>query len=111
MQIIKIFFPFVIFFKYIQTFPNCIEGENFCSKCNPVTKLCYKCQEDIYTPDEKGGCRYAEKINVQNAMKKEIYVKYVLKDIFLMKMEDALIQIIVKYLIKENALNVKTLIF
>ena len=61
MQIIKIFFPFVIFFKYIQTFPNCIEGDNFCSKCNPVTKLCYKCQEDIYTPDEKGGCRYSKK--------------------------------------------------
>ena len=39
----------------------CIEGENLCLKCNPVSKLCYKCEKDIYTPDEKGGCKNARK--------------------------------------------------
>ena len=35
---------------------SCIEGENHCLKCNPLTKLCYKYDMDIFIPDEKGGC-------------------------------------------------------
>ena len=56
MKKINIFFSFLIFFKFINSFLVCKEGENFGSKCNPVTKLCYKCTEEIYTPDDKGGC-------------------------------------------------------
>ena len=41
--------------------PNCIEKENFCSICNPITKLCAKCNLNILIPDEKGGCKNAKK--------------------------------------------------
>ena len=27
----------------------CKEGSNNCAKCNPVTKLCIKCNKDIYS--------------------------------------------------------------
>ena len=30
--------------------------KNHCSKCNLITKLCVKCELNIYTPDQKGGC-------------------------------------------------------
>ena len=35
----------------------CEEGENHCLKCNPLTKLCYKCDLAIFEPDELGGCQ------------------------------------------------------
>ena len=41
--------------------PSCQEGANFCSRCHPITKLCIKCEKDIYVPDENGGCEYAKK--------------------------------------------------
>ena len=41
--------------------PSCIVGVNYCSKCNPVTKLCIKCEKDIFIPDENGGCTGANK--------------------------------------------------
>ena len=40
--------------------PKCQEGGNLCAKCNPITNLCVKCEKNIYTPDEKGGCKKAE---------------------------------------------------
>ena len=43
-----------------------------------------------------------ELIFVKNAKMIQVYAKFVKKDIFQMKMVDALILIIVKYLIKEN---------
>ena len=51
----------LVFIKIIQSSPVCIEGDNHCLNCNPVTKLCYKCELDIYTPDEYGGCNYSKK--------------------------------------------------
>ena len=35
----------------------CVLGEKKCIKCNPITKLCIKCEKDIYTPDSNGGCQ------------------------------------------------------
>ena len=35
----------------------CEEGINHCLKCNPITKLCYKCDLDIFIPDEIDGCK------------------------------------------------------
>ena len=52
-----------------------------------------------------------EKITVQNAIQKVVYAKNVKKGILLIKMVDALIQIIVKYLKKENALNAKKILY
>ena len=53
--------PFLLITKIILSFQICNEGENFCSKCNPVTKLCIKCEKEIYSPDFEGGCKYAKK--------------------------------------------------
>ena len=44
-----------------MNFPYCIEGENHCSSCNPVSKLCVKCEKDIYIPDDIGGCKIIKK--------------------------------------------------
>lgn len=40
---------------------TCISGENYCSKCNPITKLCVKCEKNIYTPNIYGGCDIIKK--------------------------------------------------
>ena len=55
------YFIFSIILKIIITAPTCNEGTNYCSKCHPITKLCVKCEKDIYAPDEFGGCKKAEK--------------------------------------------------
>ena len=39
----------------------CNSGKNYCSKCNPITKLCVKCEKDIYTPNNYGGCDIIKK--------------------------------------------------
>jgi len=48
-------------FKIFFSEPNCKQGINNCIKCNPVTKLCVKCEKDIYTPDREGGCENSKK--------------------------------------------------
>ena len=57
----KVFFHlFLIFLNIILSIPACQEGLNFCERCHPVTKLCVKCERNIYTPDDKGGCKNAK---------------------------------------------------
>ena len=51
----------LIISNIIYTESGCYERANYCSKCNPVTKLCIKCEKDIYTPDNDGGCEYSKK--------------------------------------------------
>ena len=36
--------------------PSCQVGINNCSKCDPLTQLCIRCDKDIFSPDENGGC-------------------------------------------------------
>ena len=55
------YFTFFIFSKIFLLKSACVEGINLCSKCNPITKLCIKCQQNIYTPDTSGGCQYSKK--------------------------------------------------
>ena len=43
---------------------SCIEGENKCLKCNPITKLCNQCEKEIYTPDGNGGCKNSRKCSL-----------------------------------------------
>ena len=50
-----------LYFQLVLLAPYCIERENHCSRCNTITKLCIKCEKDIYVPDEDGGCKNAEK--------------------------------------------------
>ena len=53
---------FLLISKILFSFSQiCNEGKNFCSKCNPVTKLCIKCEKDIFIPDKNGGCKYSRK--------------------------------------------------
>ena len=47
-------------FQLILSSPSCTEKTNHCSRCNSVTKLCIKCEKDIYAPDEFGGCKNAQ---------------------------------------------------
>ena len=54
-------FLFIIISNIIRSEPSCKQGVNFCSRCNPVTKLCVKCEKSIYKIDENGGCTYARK--------------------------------------------------
>ena len=54
-----------IFFLVINSYfslPSCSEGQNYCTKCNPVTKLCEKCENNILIPDDIGGCKNAKKM-------------------------------------------------
>ena len=44
----------------------CQEDKNFCTKCNPVTKLCEKCEKNILIPDNNGGCKGIEKCIERN---------------------------------------------
>jgi len=41
--------------------PNYKEGSNHCLNFNPITKLCVKCEKNIYTPDKEGGCINSKK--------------------------------------------------
>ena len=54
------YFSIIIFYKIILSQSACRAGSYDCSKCNPITKLCIKCQKDIYSPDDEGGCKYAK---------------------------------------------------
>ena len=42
----------------------CIEGKNNCTKCNPISKKCVKCDKEIFVPDENGGCKYSSKCEI-----------------------------------------------
>ena len=52
---------FLLLSKIIISYQICTEGKNYCTKCHPITKLCVKCEKEIYSPDDKGGCEYARK--------------------------------------------------
>ena len=66
MQKLISFFIFLIIKNIFLCSPSCKIGENHCSKCNPITKLCVKCDKDIYSPDMDGGCQNAKKCNIGN---------------------------------------------
>ena len=57
---ILIIFIFIFFSKIALLSCSCIPGLDHCSICNPLTDLCFKCEKEIFTPDEKGGCEYAK---------------------------------------------------
>ena len=54
------YFLYLIFIKLVIINSSCIPGINHCLKCNPITNLCFKCENDIYSPDNLGGCKYAK---------------------------------------------------
>ena len=52
-----IFFILLTILELYISLPICKEGKNFCTKCNPVSKLCEKCSKEVLIPDEQGGCK------------------------------------------------------
>ena len=56
-----IVFLVLIFFQIKISKQICTKYENHCSKCNYMTKLCIKCDLNIYTPDNNGGCEPIQK--------------------------------------------------
>ena len=50
----------VLLFQLVFLVPECKDGVNYCLSCNPVTKLCVKCEKDIFVPDETGGCKFSK---------------------------------------------------
>ena len=60
---------YILLFLYIKLAiiePICIETINYCSLCNKITKLCEKCEKDIFIPDSEGGCKPAKKCIIGN---------------------------------------------
>ena len=55
------YFIFFIFIGISIANPHCKENINFCLRCNNVTKLCEKCEKDIFIPDNDGGCEPSQK--------------------------------------------------
>lgn len=56
MKEFNLFLIICIFLKNVKSEPNCVQNQNHCQKCNPVTHLCAVCKEDNYFPDLNGGC-------------------------------------------------------
>lgn len=54
------YFLFVIIYKIIDC-STCVEGQNNCERCNPITKLCDKCYYEVFGPDENGDCEGSKK--------------------------------------------------
>ena len=52
---------YLVFLKISFSLSICEIEKNHCVKCNPITKLCVKCDKDIYVPDKNGGCEYSHK--------------------------------------------------
>ena len=51
-----IYYIILILIKISLLISLCKEGEKNCLKYNPITKLCYKCENILYTSNENGGC-------------------------------------------------------
>ena len=50
------FYFLILFFSIKASSQNCVENESFCLKCNPLTNLCIKCENEVFTPNDQGGC-------------------------------------------------------
>ena len=46
----------LILSRIILSLQSCQESQSHCEQCNPVTKLCVKCNLDVLSPDKNGGC-------------------------------------------------------
>ena len=58
---------FILFMAYsIFSLPICQVGINNCNKCDPLTQLCLRCDKNIYSPDENGGCSPSRKCELGN---------------------------------------------
>ena len=56
MKNIFFFFIFFVIIKLVILDNSCIENQNYCKKCHPLTNECIKCISDNFIPNNKGGC-------------------------------------------------------
>ena len=66
MSKLGIYIFLVSFFHLIICAQICQVGINNCSKCDVLTQLCLRCNKDIYSPDENGGCSPSNKCILGN---------------------------------------------
>ena len=61
--------PLIIILIIVQislslTESTCKEGYKNCAKCHPITKLCVKCDKNIYSLNKNGECEPSKKCNL-----------------------------------------------
>ena len=61
--------PIIIILIIVQislslTESTCKEGYKNCAKCHPITKLCVKCDKNIYSLNKNGECEPSKKCNL-----------------------------------------------
>ena len=61
-----IYFFLILLLNLELIISSCFLGYNHCLKCDPITDLCFECEKDIYSPDDKGGCENAKKCEAGN---------------------------------------------
>ena len=55
-------FLFIFLLNLIEIFPKCVESENLCKKCHPLTNICISClASDVLIPNKEGGCDGSKK--------------------------------------------------
>ena len=62
----KYIFILILIIYPIITAPSCKVGVNSCSKCDPLTQLCLRCDKDVLSPDKNGGCAPSGKCIIGN---------------------------------------------
>ena len=72
-------FYIITFFTLIEIESLCVENQNNCFKCNPLTNLCAKCISEYLIPEEKGGCEGICKVGNNYCLECHEYNKYCLK--------------------------------
>ena len=112
----SLIFIFLLIIEALKISCYCIEGEDHCTSCNPITnyvlnaiKISIFQMKMVVVKNQKNA--YLEKIIVVNVIKKETYAKNVISVITRIKMVDVHILIIAIYHIKENALNANIILF
>jgi len=67
-KIIILFFILLFFFKIAKFDPLCKAGVNYCLVCNDIANLCSMCENEIYIPDNNGGCKKKCVVGINNCL-------------------------------------------
>ena len=59
-------FMLFLFISISISSPSCQQGFNHCTICHNITNLCLKCQNDIFVPNNQGGCKPIKKCKNKN---------------------------------------------
>ena len=59
---------FLIVLKRLLFSSSCKPGFNHCLICNYLTNLCSKCENEVYVPDQNGGCKRKCVLGINNCI-------------------------------------------